>query len=183
VGRLAALLVVALAVSCDGSEERRNGSLVASFVETGGLHLLDPEDGTRQAVLGTDGGFEPAWSRDGSRIAFTRQRVVRTSAWEASVADLYVIRLGASKARLVVRNAGDPSWSPDGKHITFTRDVCGVRICADGNPNELFVIDVASGDVRRLTTNRHYDGVVVAGRRVDRIRERRGPRTHASGRQ
>jgi Tol biopolymer transport system component len=152
-----AVVGVAFTVGCSGSDTPRNGSLVASLVETGGLQLLDPEDGTRRAVAGTNGGYEPAWSHDGSQIAFTRQRVVRTSAWEASVSDLYVIRPDEDAAKLVVRNAGSPSWSPDGKRIVFERDTCTVLTCPDGNPYELFVLELDSGDVRRLTNNGRYD--------------------------
>lgn len=157
-GRFAALLGVVFAVACSGSETPRNGDLVASF-ETGGLHLVDPDDGTRRAILGTEGGFEPTWSRDGRWIAFTRGRVVRTRSFEAIVADLYVIRPDGSDARLITRNASGPSWSPDGTQIVFTRDVCLKLTCPEAdNPSELFVVEVESGDVRRLTSNRHYDG-------------------------
>jgi Tol biopolymer transport system component len=155
---LVAVLGVAFTVACSGSDPPRNGSLVVSFVETGGLHLIDPDDGTRRAVLGTNGGHEPAWSRDGSRIAFTRQRVVRTKEWEAIVVDLYVIDPEEFAATRIVRNAGSPSWSPDATEIVFVRDVCLALTCAERNPNELFVVDVESGEVRRLTSNGRYDG-------------------------
>jgi TolB protein len=155
--RLSGALLGAVLVGCSGSDPPRNGNLVASFEEEG-LQLLDPDDGARRPVVGTRGGFEGAWSRDGNSIAFSRERVVRTTSFEGSVADLYVIRLGESASRLVVRNASSPSWSPNGKQIVFTRDVCSTRLCADINPNELFVVEVESGEVRRLTTNRRYDG-------------------------
>ena len=140
-------------MACSGVDMPRNGSLVASPVETGGLHLVDPEDGTRRAVVGTTGGFEPAWSLDGSRIAFTRQRDVRTSE-----SDMYVIRPEERAARLLVRRARSPSWSPDGKRIVFERDTCTGLTCPYDNPNELFVVELDSGDVRRLTNNSRYDG-------------------------
>jgi hypothetical protein len=48
---LVAVLGVAFTVACSGSDTPRNGSLVASFVDTGGgLYLIDPEDGTQRVV-------------------------------------------------------------------------------------------------------------------------------------
>jgi TolB protein len=178
------LLSVAFVVACDGSgsEEPSNGRIVASY-ESGGLHIFDPDAGTRRAILGTNGGFEPAWSRDGSWIALTRTRVVRSKSWEAIVADLYVVRPDGIGETLVVRNASAPSWSPDGKQIVFMRDICGVRACLDiDNPNELFVVEVESGAERRLTANERFDGDPSWSPRGDWIafRQRRRPLPHAS---
>jgi TolB protein len=159
VRRLVALVGVAFAVACSGSgsDTPVNGSIVASF-EDGGLHLFDPDDGTRHAILGTAGGVGPAWSRDGSWIAFSRTRVVRSESWEGIVADLYVVRPDGSEERLVARNASTPSWSPDGDEIAFARDICPSRPCLHvHNPLELFVVELESGDERRLTENEAYE--------------------------
>jgi TolB protein len=120
---------------------------------------VDPDDGAQRAVPGTRGGFEPTWSRDGSRIAFTRSRSVTSESSEAIVDDLHVVRPDGTERRLVARNASGPSWSPDGEQIVFMRDVCGASACLQvDNPNDLFVVDVESGDERRLTANESFEG-------------------------
>jgi TolB protein len=67
-------------------------------------------------------GTEPAWSRDGSRLAYVRGGA------------LYVARAdGSGEHRVVAPPADSPSWSPDGKRIVFStgRDIVVVRL-ADG---------------------------------------------------
>ena len=91
------------------------------------------------------------WSNDGEWIAFTL-------GWERR--DIYLARPDGSGRRLIARNAEAPAWSPDGEQIAFMRSVCDAPpICLDvDNPYELFVIGVGDGAVRRLTSNRGYDG-------------------------
>lgn len=146
--RLAALLGVAFVAACSGADEARNGDLVARFENT--LYVVDPDDGTRQAIARTEGALEPVWSQDGDWIAFIRHR---------EVSDLYVMRPDGTEQRLVARNASSPAWSPDATRIVFMRDVCARAICPLlDNPNELFVVDVETGTSRRLTSNGYYDG-------------------------
>jgi Tol biopolymer transport system component len=113
--RVAALLGVVTVAGCSGSEERANGDLVANTEV--GLYLIDPDGGTWRAIPGTRGGSEPEWSRDGSWIAFTRSRVVKSESWEAIIRGLHVVRPDGTEARLAVRNASASSWSPDGRQL------------------------------------------------------------------
>jgi Tol biopolymer transport system component len=60
--------------------------------------------------------FDPAWSPDGSRIAFASER---TGDW-----DIYVINKdGTGLTRLTTSSRRDsaPAWSPDGTRIAFQR--------------------------------------------------------------
>jgi len=81
-------------------------------------------DGTNPVNLtpGPDGGIDPAWSPDGSQIAFTSSRL--------SDQDIYVMDAdGSNKVRLTdLREAApaawwwpayEPAWSPDGTRIAF----------------------------------------------------------------
>lgn len=155
---LSAALLGVLVVGCAGSDQPANGSIVAS-AQRGGLYELDPDTGTQRAIPGTAGGFGPALSRDGTWIAFTRAREVRSQSGEGIVYDVYVVRPDGTEKQLVVRNASSPSWSPDEKHIVFMRDMCGVRACLDfDNPNDLFVVEVDSRAERRLTENESFEG-------------------------
>jgi hypothetical protein len=80
---------------------------------------------------------QPAWSRDGSRIAFVRG------------SDLYVMSADGSGRTFLTTRAMDPCWSPDGTHIVFAsrrrEDVHG------GNGAELFVINVETREEERIT--------------------------------
>jgi len=68
----------------------------------------------------TDGylDFQPAWSPDGRRIAFSRR-------YEEGFADLVVLNLDTGKFQELTRNwrpltwAFRPAWSPDGRRILF----------------------------------------------------------------
>jgi TolB protein len=87
----------------------------------------------------------PAWSPNGSKIAFT--------SYMRDNPDLYVASGGGGRpVRTSYRygmNTG-ASWSPDGSKLALT-------LSKDGNP-EIYVIDSFSGKIlRRLTNNRAID--------------------------
>jgi hypothetical protein len=83
---------------------------------------------------------DPAWSPDGSKIAFRSAR--------DGNADIYVMNAdGSGVARLTQHAALDsrPTWSPDGRRIAFQSD-------RDGN-DEIHVMNADGSGVMRLTSN------------------------------
>ena len=82
----------------------------------------------------------PAWSPDGTRIAFYSER--------DGSGDIYVMHAdGSGVTRLTDTKAdeGYPAWSPDGRAIAFDSD-------RDGN-FEIYVMNADGSNVRRLTTS------------------------------
>jgi hypothetical protein len=60
---------------------------------------------------------EPAWSRDGTRIAFVSRR--------GGNADVYLVRAGGGTPRQLTRSSQDdvhPTWAPSGREIAFARN-------------------------------------------------------------
>jgi TolB protein len=84
---------------------------------------------------------EPAWSPDGSQIAF--------SSWHQTfqVANIYVMDMDGSNLRQLTHLDTDydfsPAWSPDGQQIAFV----GYR----GRRSDLSVMDASGENVRPLT--------------------------------
>ncbi len=82
----------------------------------------------------------PAWSPDGSRIAFVSNR-------DGNL-EIYVMNAdGSNQTRLTVTSGADysPTWSPDGKRIAWRSD-------RDGNA-EIYSMNSDGSDRTRLTNN------------------------------
>jgi Tol biopolymer transport system component len=103
-------------------------------------------DGTDQTRI-TTGGAAPAWSPDGTRIAFAS---AREGNWK-----IYVMNADGTGVRkltndpptdgLWVNSDGSPTWSPDGTRIAFHR--------YDRGFSEIMVMNADGSGVRQLTTS------------------------------
>src|SRR3954471_14697595 len=72
----------------------------------------------------------PAWSPDGSTIAFTESRLNDRAYFDE---DVLAMPAGGGDARALVRDARSLAWSPDGRRIAYsgTRDHNGYRCGSD----------------------------------------------------
>lgn len=80
---------------------------------------------------------DPAWSPDGSRIAFARFTE------GGDLHDIYVMDADGSDQRMLVGGGSDdfwPTWSPDGKEIVFMSD--------RSTSGDIFAVNVATGELR-----------------------------------
>ena len=88
---------------------------------TAALWLTDVASASsRRLTAGTGSDTAPAWSTDGSRIAFVSKR------FDDEVAALYVIAVGGGEAEKLVElpwGVSVPAWLPDGKGIVFATQV------------------------------------------------------------
>lgn len=103
---------------------------------------------------------DPAWSPDGSKIAFSREAPAGSDQY-----DLFTIQPnGKGMTRLTNtpgRNEFHPAWSPDGTKITFDNRTGG-RIPVHGPPpagvaREIWVMNANGGGVKKLTDNQQGD--------------------------
>ena len=81
-------------------------------------------------------GIDPAWSPDGTQIAFSSRR--------GGTFDIFVMSAdGTGSQRLTTTREDDshPTWSPDGRRIAFAR----------GQPNDIYVMSTDGSDVRRIS--------------------------------
>jgi Tol biopolymer transport system component len=101
-------------------------------------------DGTGRRRLSTSGDYDPAWSPDGSRLAFVSERDGAPS--------IYVMAADGSSVTRRTRGPYDtsPAWSPDGSTIAFAGR-------HDGSL-QIATVGVADTSVVLLTRDPGYEG-------------------------
>ena len=153
-GTVAILLVVAglaahgTPVASAASPGTLAGDGQIAYAKHGDIYTINP-DGTGKTALVTDGtNYGPAWSPDGTQIAYVH-------ADDTNITDLWIMNAdGSGRTRLTTRGgvlAAAPSWSPDGSQLAYGGPclpaLIGPTLChppvGQWNP-VLSVIDVTS---------------------------------------
>lgn len=129
--------------SVDGDDYTRLYLVDLTPTRRGGRQILAHPGRRATPIPGTDRGFDPAVSSDGSRLAFGRFRAGRS--------ELVVARLDGSEPIVVATMdpgswVGQPSWSPDGRWLA-----CGVF---HASRSDLWAFAADGSEVRRLTDDR-----------------------------
>ncbi len=94
----------------------------------------------------------PAWSPDGTKIAFISNRDYHFS--------LYVMNADGSNSRLVLDkliDVGEPAWSPDGGKIAFSAGSRG-SIGFSKPSVDIYVVNVDDGEFTQLTRDAGMNG-------------------------
>jgi Tol biopolymer transport system component len=79
------------------------------------LYVMNGDGSARTKLVDGEGIFTFRWSRDGTRIAFIRERPEGEDIFE----DLWVMNSDGTGQLQLTQNAVDPTWSPDGLRIAF----------------------------------------------------------------
>jgi dipeptidyl aminopeptidase/acylaminoacyl peptidase len=149
------------------------------------LFVVEVGTGTAKQLTKGDFGHEsPAWSPDGTQLAFSSDRR-RQRHDEVLRSDLWVVPATGGKARRVTRGRGSaafPLWSPDGRQIAFVGGEHGDEFWAKSA--HLMVIDAAATNGEPTTVAGGFarlgvpEGPAMAwtpdGKAIDAIRIERG---------
>ncbi|MEO9326050.1 hypothetical protein ABFT23_21330 [Nocardioides sp. C4-1] len=104
---------------------------------------------TRRLTTSPDPDTAPAWSPDGTRIAFVR----RTTLGSSDILTMDADGTGVTTLSSVAAENVDPTWSPDGTRIVFASNRTTGRfqlwsVASSGGPATLVVPTAVGGNVR-----------------------------------
>jgi TolB protein len=109
------------------------------------LWVADADGENAQSALASpEPIISPAWSPDGSQLAYV--------SFESRKPVIYVHSVGTGKRRLIANFKGSnsaPAWSPDGKTLAVT-------LSRDGG-SQLFLLNASGGEPRRLIQSGSID--------------------------
>ena len=155
VGSLLVLGAALLLAACGGSSDEADPDLLLVSTRDGvyAVYALSTSGGDEQRLTAADadastpqGLFfqtEPAWSPEGSTIAFASKR--------SGSFDLFAMSSDGTGTRRLTSTSDDdsqPTWSPDGTRIAFAR----------GASSRLFVMDADGSGAQRLTDEENQEG-------------------------
>ena len=169
-GLLAIVVIASMAVLSYGlvrmfSGKRSVGNGKIAFVAQGegrgltqpvnlDIYLMNP-DGTEVINLTASAAEDrdPAWSPDGTQIAFSSDRAESRGSWPVHMA-IYVMNADGTDVRRLTETsewATQPAWSPDGKRIAF------VRPSGASDNDDIFVMNSDGTKITRLTDHAATD--------------------------
>jgi TolB protein len=139
----AAAIAAATAGSAPAGFKGVNGRIAYDAGYT--LMLVNPDGSGRTYIPNTYDANSPAWSPDGTKLAFEGER--------GNDHDIYVSNPdGSKRTELTFSSAfdGDPAWSPDSSKIAF-------ESTRNGN-SDVFAIEADGSEETQLTKNPAFDG-------------------------
>lgn len=107
-----------------GSSKRVPGLI--AFQSSAGIEVIAADGSGRRVLIADTTAFEPAWSPDGAKLAFTRT----SDGWKNC--GIYTARADGSQVQRVTAPyneiswcARSPAWSPDGTKIAYSANLGG----------------------------------------------------------
>jgi Tol biopolymer transport system component len=140
------------------------------FLSDSGLYVIDSTGGTPDLLVAAGGRtilVDPAWSPDGSRIAFIEHTIVGETGWGEPIYRLTLSVVdadgtGRQVLRVLGREDRSPTgwsrglvWSPDGSLLAFSssRVLEAGRRITQRWPSQIYVVNADGSELRRLTAD------------------------------
>jgi TolB protein len=133
-----------------GDDVKRSHSirLLSATILFGAIGNAHADDAVRLTTDDSTAETDPAWSPDGSRIAYSVLGIEQRDIWVISSS-------GGSATPITTTSSvdADPSWSPDGRQIVYRSD----RNLPPGHGTNLWIVSIAGGPPKQLTFSSDHD--------------------------